>query len=185
MIRNRLSAAVAMALLATGAWATGTDAPATLELQELRMVPAVPPAAQAAPAAKATPSRPATDPTVSDSDADSAPHPATRRSEADAPIAPLDPALTRALSLTPGTWYLRPGETLHDGLARWCSAAGWQFIARPGTNRVIEAEITFPEGTPFREAVRQTMRAYWHTERPLRAKAWLKNSVLELKERGQ
>jgi hypothetical protein len=29
------------------------------------------------------------------------------------------------------------------------------------------------------------MRAYWHTERPLRAKAWLKNSVLELKERGQ
>ena len=189
----RLSIAVALALMATSALAAKPNkdaepAPQPLELSELRMVPATAPKVAAA-------SEPARTHPASDADdgIDPQPLPAPKshprddrpRSEADAPVAPLDPAMTRALTLTPGVWYLRAGETLHDGLARWCAAAGWNFRYTDGSNRVIEADITFPEGTPFREAVRQIMRAYWRTPRPLVMQAWLKNTTLDLKERGQ
>lgn len=205
MIRIRLFAAAALAMMATGVWAAGTkaqDAPAPLELQELRMVPAAPPA-KAEAAKPAATSKPVTAPAhastsattqplaesepyvESESDDAFAPRETVRRSEADAPIAPLDPALSRALSLAPGNYYLRAGETLHDGLARWCASAGWQFVHAEGTNRVLVADINFPEGTPFREAVKETMKAYWHTNRPLVMNAWLKNKTMELKERGQ
>jgi hypothetical protein len=184
----RLSIAVALALTATSALAAKPNkdaepAPQPLELSELRMVPATAPTVAAA-------SEPARSLPASDADdaLDVQPLPAPQshqRSEADAPFAPLDPALTRALSLTPATWYLRPGETLREGLGRWCSAAGWQLIWRPTTDRVIPADVKFEEGTPFRQAVRETMAAFWHTDQPLIATAWLKNKVLEIKERGQ
>lgn len=104
---------------------------------------------------------------------------------ADAPhaaLAPLDPELASALSQE-GHFALRAGQTLKQAFGEWARAAGYTLVWEAPIDLPIEADLTFPPGTRFADAVRQTLGAFWRTKHALVGKLY-RNRVLVVSGRN-
>lgn len=92
-------------------------------------------------------------------------------------IAPLHGDLLEYVAEKTAAWSVRAGETLEDALRRWATEAGWSLVWRAGGRYVAEVSMTYPPGTTFREAARETIGAYWRENPSLRAEPY-RNKVL-------
>lgn len=99
-------------------------------------------------------------------------------SEQDVPIAPLPGALLEVVRSEIGEWSLRRGETLRDALSRWSEAAGYTLVWQADVDFAIEADLGYPRGTKFRDAIRQTVQAFWRTPTPLVAHLYSNNVLV-------
>ena len=99
-------------------------------------------------------------------------------SEQDVPIAPLPGTLLEVVRDEIGEWSLRRGETLRDALTRWSEAAGYTLVWQADVDFAIEADLGYPRGTKFRDAIRRTMQAFWRTPTPLVAHLYSNNVLV-------
>jgi hypothetical protein len=96
-------------------------------------------------------------------------------------FAPLDDDILGALAESVGSYELAAGETLREGLARWCTDAGWTLVWRASRDYRVDANLRFPAGTSLREAVKQAVRAVWLHNPAIKATVY-KNQVIVITE---
>jgi hypothetical protein len=94
------------------------------------------------------------------------------------PIAPLPTDLVAAFDTSTIMYTLHPNETLRGVLTRWSKDAGWTLIWETDVDYTIDASATFPIGTSYKEAVKETMHAFWERTRWLRATSYRNNVIV-------
>jgi len=100
-------------------------------------------------------------------------------------LAPLAPPPQGMLNDVGSAMYfdLHVGETLRGALTRWAQQAGWAIVWQTDVDYPIQATAQFPAGTSFKDAVRQTMQAFWQQTRWLRATVY-SNHVVVIEGQG-
>jgi hypothetical protein len=111
-------------------------------------------------------------------------HPAQLAASPDtAPLAPLPQGMLGDVGATLN-FDLRIGETLRAALTRWAEQAGWALVWQTDVDYQIQAAAQFPAGTSFKDALRQTMQAFWQQTRWLQATVY-KNHVVVVQGQGR
>lgn len=100
----------------------------------------------------------------------------TGSSKTEVPLAPLDDELAHTIGQE-GYFSLRPGQTLREAFTSWSNSAGYTLIWLAPIDLPIEAAVTFPPGTRYTDAVRQTLGAFWRSKHAVTGKLY-KNRVL-------
>lgn len=101
----------------------------------------------------------------------------------DVPISPLPAPLRTVVREEIGGWSLRRGETLREALLRWSEQGGYTLLWKADIDFAIEADLDYPAGTRFRDALSQTVQAFWHTPTPLVAHVY-SNQVVVITRRS-
>ena len=57
---------------------------------------------------------------------------------------------------------VRTGESWRDALTRWSIDSGYTLIWRAPTDLLVEAPLTFDQGTTFEGALEEVLRTLWH-----------------------
>lgn len=96
-------------------------------------------------------------------------------------LAPLGSDLAAAVG-EEGDFSLHPGQTLKEAFARWAQSAGYALIWSAPIDLPIEADVTFPPGTRFEDAVRLTLGAFWQSKHAVVGKLY-RNRVLVISGR--
>ena len=175
----RAAAAAAVILLCLSSSANGQSDP-LLDVDAadiLAPAPATTPAPARAPATRPPTAAPAPRPAVAARPV--SPPPAQPISQRTSPSAsPLPRTLLDVVRDEIGEWSLRRGETLRDALTRWSEAAGYTLVWQADVDFAIEADLGYPRGTKFRDAIRRTMQAFWRTPTPLVAHLYSNNVLV-------
>lgn len=75
------------------------------------------------------------------------------------------------------------GETWKDALGRWAKDSGYTLVWRAPSAVRIDAPVTMPVGTSFRDAVANVLRPLWHTHAAVVGSFYI-NRVLVIDARG-
>lgn len=75
------------------------------------------------------------------------------------------------------------GETWRDAFGRWAKDAGYTLVWRAPNTVRVDAPVTMPAGTSFREAIGNVLRPLWRTESAVVGSFYL-NRVLVIDQRG-
>jgi hypothetical protein len=92
------------------------------------------------------------------------------------PLAPLGADLAAEVGQE-GFYALHPGQTLKQAFTLWAQSAGYSLVWSAPIDLPIEAEMTYPPGTRFEDAVRQTLAAFWRSKHAVVGKLY-RNRVL-------
>lgn len=57
---------------------------------------------------------------------------------------------------------VKTGESWRDALTRWSADSGYTLIWRAPTDLLVEAPLTFDQGTTFEGALEEVLRTLWH-----------------------
>lgn len=96
-------------------------------------------------------------------------------------LRPLDSLDFQELERVTTTFDLRAGETLRQALTRWAGEAGWQVVWQSTKDYRIEVSMTFPRGTDFKSAARDTAQSIWRVNPTLKLRVY-KNNVMVVEE---
>jgi hypothetical protein len=174
----RLACALCLAALMSGPAAA--EEPLDFDPALLLEEESATPGAESAPASDP---RAAKGPRLASSRAATPPKPDRTPPAAEAPLAPLEGELADYLAESTAEWSMAPGDTLRGVLQRWSQYAGWSIVWEATRDYPVQANLTFPRGTAFQDAVRQVMRAIWRTNPSIKATVY-KNKVIVVTDDG-
>lgn len=93
-------------------------------------------------------------------------------------LVPAEGDLYSSLSQSTSAFDLRNGETVRDALTRWCEDSGWTLVWKAKQDYQIDINLSFPQGTTLKTALRDTTRALWLQHPEIRATTYKNNVVV-------